>query len=135
MKKNRPAWELTVICKKEIRETLEDIIFRETTTIGVREFPSVMRVILKREDAFIRTIGVRQEFAQGIGILECARVQRLEAPTLIDLRHLTDDAPLGDQVAAAPVGKASRVAGLGAGGGSVGRVGHARSLEGRGARF
>ena len=38
MKKNRPAWELTVICKKEIRETLEDIIFRETTTIGVREF-------------------------------------------------------------------------------------------------
>ena len=55
MKKNRPAWELTVICKKEIRETLEDIIFRETTTIGVREFPSVMRVILKREEREVET--------------------------------------------------------------------------------
>ena len=31
---NRPAYQLTVICKKEDREKLEAIIFRETTTIG-----------------------------------------------------------------------------------------------------
>lgn len=55
MKKNRPAWELTVICKKELREAVEAVIFRETTTIGVREFPSVMRVILKREEREVAT--------------------------------------------------------------------------------
>ncbi len=55
MKKNRPAWELTVICKEEQMEALEEIIFQETTTIGIREFPSVMRSILKREQKEIET--------------------------------------------------------------------------------
>ena len=40
MKKNRPAWELTVICGEEKAEKLEQIIFTETTTIGIREYPS-----------------------------------------------------------------------------------------------
>ncbi len=35
-KKNRPAYQLQVICTEELRETLELIIFRETTTIGIR---------------------------------------------------------------------------------------------------
>ena len=37
MKKNRPAWELTVICGEDKAEELEQIIFTETTTIGIRE--------------------------------------------------------------------------------------------------
>ena len=49
MKKNRPAWELVVICKEDKKEELEDIIFSETTTIGIREFTSLMRSILHRE--------------------------------------------------------------------------------------
>ncbi|MGN0286751.1 MAG: nickel pincer cofactor biosynthesis protein LarC [Atopobiaceae bacterium] len=36
MKKNRPAYELAVICDDEHREALEQLIFRETTTIGIR---------------------------------------------------------------------------------------------------
>lgn len=36
MKKNRPAYKLTVICDDSNREILEDIIFMETTTIGIR---------------------------------------------------------------------------------------------------
>ena len=36
MKKNRPGWQLNVICMEEDREKLENIIFRETTTIGIR---------------------------------------------------------------------------------------------------
>ncbi len=36
MKKNRPAYKLTVACKKEDVFKLQDIIFRETTTIGIR---------------------------------------------------------------------------------------------------
>ena len=55
MKKNRPAWELTVICKKSRMEELEDIIFKETTTIGIREFPSVMRSILHRNQTQVET--------------------------------------------------------------------------------
>lgn len=55
MKKNRPAWELTVICKADQMEALEDIIFHETTTIGIREFPSVMRSILHRQQVQVET--------------------------------------------------------------------------------
>lgn len=36
MKKNRPAYLLNVICTKADIEKLEQIIFEETTTIGIR---------------------------------------------------------------------------------------------------
>ena len=36
MKKNRPAYKLTVLCSEESRETVENIIFEETTAIGIR---------------------------------------------------------------------------------------------------
>ena len=48
MKKNRPAWILNVLCKEEVREDLEQIIFRETTTIGIRR-TEMKRTILERE--------------------------------------------------------------------------------------
>lgn len=52
MKKNRPAYQLNVICQKADMEKLEQIIFEETTTIGIRRLP-VERSVLKRE---VRTI-------------------------------------------------------------------------------
>lgn len=36
MKKNRPAYRLTVACKKEDMFKLQNVIFKETTTIGIR---------------------------------------------------------------------------------------------------
>lgn len=36
MKKNRPAYKLTVICSGDLKEVMEDIIFEETTAIGIR---------------------------------------------------------------------------------------------------
>ena len=36
MKKNRPAYKLTVMCKREDIQKLQKIIFKETTTIGIR---------------------------------------------------------------------------------------------------
>ncbi|MDE6937299.1 MAG: nickel pincer cofactor biosynthesis protein LarC, partial [Lachnospiraceae bacterium] len=36
MKKNRPAYQLNVICKEDSVPEMEEIIFRETTTIGIR---------------------------------------------------------------------------------------------------
>lgn len=55
MKKNRPAWELTVICKEDQVEALEQIIFTETTTIGIREYP-LRRSILDREEKEVETV-------------------------------------------------------------------------------
>ncbi len=52
MKKNRPAWVLNVICKEEDMETLQNIVFEETTTIGIR-YSRMERTILPRE---IRTL-------------------------------------------------------------------------------
>lgn len=52
MKKNRPAYQVTVICRDEDADRIEDIIFEETTTIGIRKI-KMERSILKRD---IRTI-------------------------------------------------------------------------------
>lgn len=54
MKKNRPAYELNVICKEEDIEKLEDIIFRETTTIGIRR-QRMERSVLKRKVQTVAT--------------------------------------------------------------------------------
>ena len=54
MKKNRPAWVLNVICKEEDMETLQNIIFEETTTIGIR-YTRMERAILQREQRIVQT--------------------------------------------------------------------------------
>ena len=48
MKKNRPGTLLTVLARPEQREELSAIVFRETTTIGVR-YHEVLRERLERE--------------------------------------------------------------------------------------
>lgn len=48
MKKNRPAYKLSVIYKACDEEKIEDIIFTETTSIGVRKF-DLDRTILDRK--------------------------------------------------------------------------------------
>lgn len=55
MKKNRPAWELTVICREDKVEEMEKIIFTETTTIGIREYP-LGRSVLDREEKEVETV-------------------------------------------------------------------------------
>ena len=54
MKKNRPAWVLNVICKEEDMEMLQNIIFEETTTIGIR-YTRMERAILQREQRTVQT--------------------------------------------------------------------------------
>ena len=52
MKKNRPAYRLSVACKEEKLETMQNIIFKETTTIGMR-YRREQRKILSRKQVFI----------------------------------------------------------------------------------
>ena len=47
MKKNRPAYQLNVICDRETVPEMEKIIFRETTTIGIRKM-EMERTVLER---------------------------------------------------------------------------------------
>ncbi len=54
MKKNRPAWLLSVVCSKENITALESIIFRQTTTIGIRRM-KYERSILQREIISVQT--------------------------------------------------------------------------------
>lgn len=54
MKKNRPAYELHVICDAKDVPRMEEIIFRETTTIGIRRMP-MERTVLSREVRRIET--------------------------------------------------------------------------------
>lgn len=48
MKKNRPGVKLSVLCRAGDVETMEEILFQETTTLGIRRWP-VSRSVLKRQ--------------------------------------------------------------------------------------
>ena len=54
MKKNRPAYRLTVVCKEPDIQKLQNIIFKETTTIGIR-YRYEYRTELEREPITINT--------------------------------------------------------------------------------
>lgn len=54
MKKNRPGWLVTVLCKEAERTGLEALLFRETTTIGIRR-TRMARSILKRDSRILET--------------------------------------------------------------------------------
>lgn len=49
MKKNRPGVEMIVICDDESRKKLENIIFLETTTIGIRRIRMERTILLRRQ--------------------------------------------------------------------------------------
>lgn len=48
MKKNRPAYKLSVICDLENEKIIEDLIFKHSTSIGIRKIP-IERDILDRK--------------------------------------------------------------------------------------
>lgn len=54
MKKNRPAWVLSVIATEDRIEELERIIFRDTTTIGIRR-QRMERTVAERKNETVQT--------------------------------------------------------------------------------
>lgn len=54
MKKNRPAYLLNILCDEEKRKELETIIFKETSTIGIRR-TYMERTVLQRTFETIST--------------------------------------------------------------------------------
>lgn len=55
MKKNRPAYVVSVLCKAGDVERMEELVLVHTTTIGIRRYP-VERTILAREKRNIQTV-------------------------------------------------------------------------------
>jgi uncharacterized protein (DUF111 family) len=54
MKKNRPGVLVTVLCDEPRIAIMEEVLFRETTTLGIRRYP-VGRHKLKRQAAEVTT--------------------------------------------------------------------------------
>lgn len=54
MKKNRPGVKVSVLCKEDETEVFENILFTETTTLGVRKY-RVEREALEREFVKLET--------------------------------------------------------------------------------
>lgn len=65
MKKNRPGQLVTVLCKPEDREKLSDLLFRETTTLGVRQSTVNRRTLLRESIAVETSLGpIRMKIAR-----------------------------------------------------------------------
>lgn len=54
MKKQRPGIMLTVLCHPERTDSLVDLIFAETTTFGIRQYPT-KRALLQRQHVEVQT--------------------------------------------------------------------------------
>lgn len=102
MKKNRPGVLLTVLCRVSDTHLLKEIIFRETTTLGIRKI-AVERDELERESMTIESSWgpVRIKVAGREGVIlkyapeyeDCQRIASEQGLPLKDVySKLTDDA-------------------------------------------
>ncbi|MGN6730420.1 MAG: nickel pincer cofactor biosynthesis protein LarC [Candidatus Binatia bacterium] len=83
MKKNRPATLLSVIAEPRHRQKLSEIIFKETSTLGLR-YHVVSRMILKREMKKVKT-----RFGEvTVKIIEQLDGSRRAAPEYDDLKRI-----------------------------------------------
>ncbi len=68
MKKSRPANKLSVLCNSKIKPEIKSIIFRNSTTIGVREYV-VTKTVLERQEREIETelgkVAMKYSYFQG----------------------------------------------------------------------
>ncbi len=68
MKKSRPGATLSVLCKEELADKMKEVVFTNSTSIGIREY-KVKKSMLRREESTIETIygevRVKQSFFNG----------------------------------------------------------------------
>lgn len=57
MKKNRPACKLEVLCKEEKVSALEEVIFHQTTAIGLRKRKEVRRILPRKKETVMTPYG------------------------------------------------------------------------------
>ena len=100
MKKNRPGVLLVAICSEKKREAIENIIFEETTTIGIRRFP-VERTCLTRKileigtplgNAKVKAVSVRGRDRFYPEYETAAELARKHDRPLAEVYHLIEEA-------------------------------------------
>lgn len=72
MKKNRPATQLTVLCRPEDRHTLVKAMFRHTTTLGIRQKLCTRYTLRRTTETLQSPYGeIRRKLAEGYGVSRC----------------------------------------------------------------
>lgn len=51
MKKNRPAYKLSIICDLDNEKAIEDLIFKHTTSIGIRKIPIERDILIRKKES------------------------------------------------------------------------------------
>lgn len=93
MKKNRPGFLLNVMCREEDKDEMLKLIFRHTTTLGVRENISRRYTLSRTVEAVQTEFGeVRKKVSEGYGVTkekyeyeDIARIAREQKISLCDV--------------------------------------------------
>ena len=99
MKKSRPGILLRVLCKPEDRQRMVALLFRHTTTLGIREFAAGRYVLDRTVTALDTPFGtVRRKDSSGYGITrhkyeyeDLARIARAEGISLTEAAARLDE--------------------------------------------
>jgi hypothetical protein len=85
MKKSRTGVLLSVLCKPEQKKKMAHLLFKHTTTLGIREY-LCSRMILKREEEAVSTKWgtVRVKKSYGYGVMK-------EKPEYEELKRIADE--------------------------------------------
>lgn len=89
MKKNRPAYMLKVICDRCDVGIMEDLIFENTSTIGIRKFPVERRVLDRGEASFDLNAG-----RIDVKIIECGGQKRY-VPEAESVKRVCEEKGIG----------------------------------------
>jgi len=97
MKKNRPAVKLSVLCDTSRTQALKEILFRETTTLGIRSY-GVQKDMLQRKTSAVQTpygeVRIKSAWQNGKPIrfkpeyADCARLARENNIAVQQVFHL-----------------------------------------------
>ncbi len=95
MKKGRPAVMLTCLCRPEQRETMTTLIFRHTSTLGVRIHLCERDTLTRRTEQVETVFGsVRIKCAEGFGVVrekpEYDDMARIAAEQSLSVREVTE---------------------------------------------
>ena len=96
MKKSRPGLLLSVLCRAEDRERMAQLIFRHTTTLGIRESLQSRYTLERRTQTLSTPYGkVRQKLSTGYGVQrqkaeyeDIAAIAREQGLTIAQVREL-----------------------------------------------
>jgi len=96
MKKSRPAVKLSVLCTPEAEKRVNEVLFRETSTIGVRKY-TIDKTMLERRIEQITTrfgnVHVKSAFYQGVCIKskpeydDCLKIAREKGIPINQVYH------------------------------------------------